>query len=624
MPMYFVIIRFNFRFTIVHQEITLIRSDHSRIGSSMQVFKPTAQRRFGICSEILCSGTKFLLGVLLAACLAVAQTPHRTVAQEIVRWRPHDISFNAESRYEWDAFPMQVTFSHSAGRSLTLDAYWSGDRTWIVRFACPLAGTWTYASSSADAGLDSATGMIQCREPRPDALQRNPNLRGKLRVADGDRSFGYADGTPFLGLAEEFWDFNVSSWMPLKNLDAYLSDRSAKGFNIVQIRYLRITEPNEGGYPFDDNRSGGIGTGSFEELNASYFRFLDRRFEVVFEAGFVVAGHPEWIGRDVDITVADAKALHRYLMARYGAYNVLWSLSGEFDKNFHDEHRYTDHVEGRWNSGGAYDPEADPEPWRELGRFIADHNPYGTPLSVHPGWARDDRHSSGDYLHEESWLDHNWIQTYNNLHLVPSSVREDYERHPPKPVFFAEGIREGDQTEEIEVGAYGVRWEAWQAYLSGAAIHTYRHFGVYMGQWHAQGLTGTVLENLDAPGSSHVGHAAAFFRDLPWWRMEPTREAVRVDGGVPPYPSERSHRELDKAITMAAAPGEIYVIYIPMNSVGKTISIRSLDGKAYKARWFNPRSGSFEGVEVDGPAEGGEHWTLPARPNRMDWVLLLR
>src|SRR5690606_34251712 len=143
--------------------------------------------------------------------------------------------------------------------------------------------------------------------------------------------------------AEEFWDFNVSSWMPLDDVDEYLTGRREKGFNVVQMRYLSIAEPNEGGYPFEDNRTDGIGTGSFEELNPSYFRFLDRRFESAFQAGFVVAGHPEWLGRDVDITLADAKVLHRYLLARYGAYNVLWSLSGEFDKNFHDEHRFEDH-----------------------------------------------------------------------------------------------------------------------------------------------------------------------------------------------------------------------------------------------------------------------------------------
>jgi len=519
---------------------------------------------------------------------------------------------------------MQVTFSHGAGRNLTLDAYWDGGRTWTVRFTCPLAGTWTYASSSAADGLDGATGMVRCSDPSSGALEHNPNLRGKLRVADGGRYFEYADGTPFLGLAEEFWDFNVSSWMPLDDIDEYLSDRRAKGFNIVQMRYLRITEPNEGGYPFEDNRSGGIGTGTFEELNPAYFQALDRRFEAVFDAGFAVAGHPEWLGRDVDITLEYAKALHRYLMARYGAYNVFWSLSGEFDKNFHDEHRFEEHVHGRWSAGGEYDEDADPEPWRELGRYVAARNPYGTPLSTHPGWARGGRYSSGDYLHDQTWLDHNWIQTYNNLHQIPSNVRQDYDRNPPKPVFFAEGIREGDQTDEIGVGAYGVRWEAWQAYLSGAAVHTYRHFGVYMEQWHAQGLTGGVLENVGAPGSFHAGHAAAFLRDLPWWRLKPAREQLRVDGEIPAYPASRSHEEMDKAVTMAAAPGEFYVVYVPMHSTGKTISMEALDGRAYEARWFNPRSGSFENVEIDGPAGGDERFTLPAPPDESDWVLLLR
>ena len=57
--------------------------------------------------------------------------------------------------------------------------------------------------------------------------------------------------------------------------------------------------------------------------------------------------------------------------------------------------------------GGAFDPETDVMPWQELGRHAAEHNPYNVPISVHSNVGMGGRRSSGDWFHQESWLDHN-------------------------------------------------------------------------------------------------------------------------------------------------------------------------------------------------------------------------
>jgi hypothetical protein len=136
-----------------------------------------------------------------------------------------------------------------------------------------------------------------------------------------------------------------------------------------------------------------------------------------------------------------------------------------------------------------------------------------------------------------------------------------------------------------------------------------------------------VLENIHATGSKHAGLCADVLRDLPWWRLVPAREQVRVDGRVPPYPDASTHEELDKAVTMAAVPGQVYVIYIPKNRVGSEIVATDVAPGTYQAQWANPRSGAryrADDAFVSVSAEGERQWTVPPRPDQMDWVVLLR
>ena len=75
----------------------------------------------------------------------------------------------------------------------------------------------------------------------------------------------------------------------------------------------------------------------------------------------------------------------------------------------------------------------------------------------------------------------------------------------------------------------------------------------------------------------------------------------------------------------AAKPGEIYVIYIPEGNNGKSIEIRNLAEKSYKAQWFNPGDGSSSNISggdsVD-PNPAGE-WNSPPIQDNEDWVLCL-
>lgn len=548
------------------------------------------------------------------------------------QWEPYELTFLSSREYSWKDFPMHCTFYHRESKNyLILDAYWDGIKTWKVRFAPTKPGLWKYSTSSGDQDLDKKEGYILCVSPSEKDIKDNPNYHGKVKIVPGKRYFEYDNRTPVLLLAEQFWDFNISEWMNIKDVDTYLDNRNEKGFSIVQISMFRTfcdgvvgDGQNEGGYPFPKNNKGKPGNGNFDEINPSYMAYLDQRFQKVFNKGFIMAAHPAWIGSNTKISLYDCKMLERYCMARYGAFNLIWSLSGEFDVNINLKRDDESYIKGIWNNGGLFDPVTDCDPWRELGMYVASYNPYNVPISIHPAVGVGDRRSSGDWLHDEKWMDHNWIQTYNDVYMVPERVHRDYFRVPVKPVFFAEGIREGDQTEEIKVGVYGVRWEAWQALLSGARVYTYRHYGIYMEKFINK--TKSVINNLDAPGSSQVGIAAIFLRNLEWWKLEPALDKIRVDGSIPRYPQKNNQQEMDQMVNMAAETGRVYVVYIPMNSLGKKITVTTLQNKTYIARWFNPITGTFSDIN-DGRSVNEDmdsDWTIPTPPDNNDWVVLLQ
>ena len=107
--------------------------------------------------------------------------------------------------------------------------------------------------------------------------------------------------------------------------------------------------------------------------------------------------------------------------------------------------------------------------------------------------------------------------------------------------------------------------------------------------------------------------ARQFMEDhLPYWEMEPADELVLDDdpkfGGA----------------ECLAKQGEVYALYLPRGNHHTKLDLRHTDRRErFKLRWFNPRSGAFEGSART--LEGGELVPLKGPPSQTpnDWVLLV-
>lgn len=546
-------------------------------------------------------------------------------------WQRIELTFEASRTYHWSSFPLQVEFRCGA-EVIRLDAFWDGDQCWKVGFAPTCAGTWTWSSHADDPSLGGRRGKIECTAAMPDEVEENPNLHGFVSVSSNGRYFEYADGTPFLWLGDTLWAVSTKRCGLGDHRDGafyrWLRNRKARGFTTACIQFFRrLSQSNEGGYPFPANTDD---NGTFEQLNPEFFRYLDVRMDSLWQAGFVVAAHPTWFGKPqggmTSISPVHAQQITRYLLARYGAYNLIYSLSGEY------QHSYVDMVRP-WTS----------DDWRALGNHVRSWNAYRHPVSVmpvgtgEPGTANvlppeASTGSSAGEFHGEEWLDHNWIQTGHRASLlwrIPQRIAENRALLPPKPVVQSEGWYEDFEDPNLLVRCNDahIRWQAWVSILSGAAGHTYGHGDVWgcfsklddpVSVRDAEEGDRMLTRGLEAEGARCLGHLRRLFDGIAWWRMEPRQELIDTKGLL----MRQANEWYLRTPFCAAVPGELYVVYYPATTGRRMKTLRLEPGTDYVARWFSPISGETHGLSVD-HIEANGVWHVPACADSLDWVLVV-
>lgn len=594
------------------------------LGSIEQTGQPRRRWSVNLQRFFAASAPALLFAAGLVTPLLAAVQPlaggSTAAAPSRLQWHPYEVRLTAQQDHAWWTFPVTATFVHEAtGTRLALEGYWDGGREWFVRFAPPLSGVWTWRTVSDDAGLNDRTGTLQVRAPTDSELAANPNYRGHVKASDNGRYFEYADGTPCFLLADTLWAGNTARCGLGAHQDGpffqHLADRRAKGYTAILMQYFHgygdypdsPGHRNEGGYPYFDIKT--------KNLNPAYFRALDQRMHGLWERGFVAAIPTTWWGKTKNcvFTPADARRMSAYCAVRYGAFNALWSLSGEYQYAFGD---------CRWTAAD----------FTALGETVQRHNPYRHPLSIHPSarldWKAPHNVQSSRPFHGEAWLDHHWLQTGQSLDRLFNIVTRQAENRalaPPLPVFCSEASYE--RAEDAET-AYHTRWQVWTAFLNGAAGFGYGAQGVwqFFDPADPHGETGKKTretvpwrEAARLPGSSQVVHVTTLLGRLDWGRLEPHRDWLLVDGEPSSMPTATNLRPPH----CAAIPGQLYLVYLPRGNQERSCKITELRAGRYQARWFDPRTGRAMSI-APSPAANAD-WRLPGRPTPADedWVLVL-
>ncbi|HTU22968.1 MAG TPA: DUF4038 domain-containing protein, partial [Gemmataceae bacterium] len=474
---------------------------------------------------------------------------------------------------------LDVVFTTPKREKVQVPAFWSGERTWRVRYSSSQVGEHpfrTVCSDASDKGLHDVSGKVEVRPYRGD----NPLYRhGPIRVASGHRHFEYADGTPFFWLGDTWWMGLCERLKWPDEFKTLAADRRDKGFNVIQI--VAGLYPDMGA--FDErgrNEAGFPWQRDYRRIRPEYFDKADERLLYLVDRGFVpcIVGawgyHLPWLG------VERMKKHWRYLAARYGALPVVWCVAGEVNLPYY--------LEKGFPKGG----EKQTAEWEKVIRYLRKINSFGRLITVHPTGLPP---LSGRALYkDQGLLDFDMLQTGHGgqQDLAPTvrALRASYDARPTMPVVNGEVCYEallGRIPAEI------VRLMFWADVLSGAAGHTYGANGIWQlnrkdkpyGKSPHGGDYGPIPwdEAMKLPGSGQLGQAKRLLEKYPWHRFEPhpewatwkeTKGAAR-DEFLVPY--------------AAGIPGTIRVVYLPRPLA---VTVHKLESnKRYTASFFDPASG---------------------------------
>ncbi|MBL7201684.1 MAG: DUF4038 domain-containing protein [Anaerolineae bacterium] len=513
---------------------------------------------------------------------------------EVARWTVHEIAVESARTYAdpyWDV-DVEVRLIAPDSSARTVEAFWDGGRTWRARFSPDQVGEWRWTfqcSDTADPGLNGQEGSLCCV---PYAGDNPLYQRGPTQLSQDRRRLVHADGTPFFWLGDTAWNgvlrAQAGDW------DRYLGARRQQGFTAIQFvstQWRGCSQDPAGETAF-------TGTQRIR-LHPEFFHRLDAKVAAINAHGLVAAPVLLWALQESDpgqaLSEKDAIRLARYLVARWGAHQVIWFLGGD----------------------GHYEGERS-ERWKRIGRAVFGER-HDRLVTMHPcgqTWV-------GEEFRMEPWFD---LIGYQSGHgsstehlrwLVEGPPAREWSREPALPVLNLEPNYETHPSYHIahEFTDREVRRASyWSLLVSPAAGVTFGHNAIWVWaespevpEGHGRiGLVGPWHQGVHTPGAGSMAVLRRFFDALPWWSLYPAPDMViEQPGGADP-----------RCFVAAAVTADLTcaVVYLPQGGEVR-LDLGALE-PSLPVRWFDPREGTWidtgraEAKAISLTAPGDDDWVL--------------
>lgn len=495
-----------------------------------------------------------------------------------------------------------VVFTAPSGQNHTVYAFWDGGNAWRVRFSPDEYGTWLYATVCSDAknlGLDNQKGIFTCTASTG---KTRFDQHGPVRISPDGYSLAHADGTPFFWMGDTAWNGPLLS--SRADWELYLKERTRQNFTAVQWVTTQWRASPSG----DASRQVAFTGQEQIRINPAFFQRLDEKIEAMNRSGLLSVPVLLWaigggaqpaVNPGFSLPEDQAILLARYMVARWGAYNVAWILAGD----------------GDYRGENA-------EKWKRIGKAVFAEEPHA-PVIMHPGgmqWILDGFNS-------EKWLS---ISGYQSGHgdddntlawLTQGPPSKDWKKAPRRPFINLEPPYENHlayQSKTPISPATVRRAVYWSLLNAPTAGVTYGGHGVW--GWddgtkpptdHAG--TGVPLpwkEALRMPGAEEMAVVSKTFAGLNFPKLRPAPELLANQPGA---------TAAKKFISASRSEsGEDFVFYTPEETQVNVLA--KLLPQKFTPAWVDPRTGAR--IEK-APVRKDAVFEFTA-PSEGDWLLLIK
>jgi len=279
-----------------------------------------------------------------------------------------------------------------------------------------------------------------------------------------------------------------------------------------------------------------------------------------------------------------------------------------------------------WILGGDRPPKTDTSNyipvWRAMANGIIDATHHRCIITYHPsGWR-----SSSQWLHKETWLDFNMMQSSHGRHDAPNwdMIRKDRNYLPAKPTLDGEPNYEDHPVNpwpkwNVDSGYfrdYDVRKQLYRSVFAGGCGVTYGHHAIWQFLSEREEVVNYAdrgwLLAMDRPGAYQAGYLRNLMESRPMQQRIP--DSSIIEEGQSSINSE--HMEAFKS-----ADNSYGMVYLP---TGKkvTLNLQFIKGKKITAWWFNPKNNTMR-KEGTFDRQDKMEFTPNATGTGNDWVLVI-
>ena len=560
-----------------------------------------------------------------------AESAGRTykITGQLKKWHRIAVDFKGPGTSEMSTDPnpfldyrLQVSFTSPGGRTYNVPGFYAGEgngggsgNIWRVCFSPGEVGEWSFIASfrqgpqvavSFDAIAGESTAFDGCRglfsvegydENTPGFLKwgRLEYIGAHyLKFHDGPYWLKGGNDTPedllaYKGFdnthgAEHRYTEHVQDWNPG---DPDWNNGAGKGI-IGFLNYM--AEEHVNSIYFMPNNIGGDGKnvwpyagkiepkGNPDNDNLHFDIGKLHQWEIVFDHAqrkgiflhFVLNEAEELNKRELDNSElgVERKLFYRELIARFGHHLALqWNLCEEYNLLF----------------------KISPELAKEYAGYIQAVDPYDHPIAIHHAgnavkalepFLGDKRFAVTSFQTRDIDVVEKW-RVLSKEAGVPHVIGMDE--------FFP------DKATPENADRHRMQY-IWPIYLSGGQLEFIldellktEDFRKYEKHWR------------------YMWYARKFMEEnLPFWEMHPADELVVDEGTV--QIDLGDNKTLEARAEVFAKPGHVYAVYLPTGNPSGTINLERFNG-VYSFRWYNPRTGEFEGEDgFDGPYKYLAEW----------------